>query len=83
MLSRSLRLHPEAAPAGDTAAPGRRCGTCAHLTRNGWGYLKCGFGDGVRTSHGAGTDVRRFWPACVDHENRPTATSPTISEERS
>jgi hypothetical protein len=70
VLSRPLRLHAEAAPATDRLASGRRCGTCAHLQRNGWGYLKCTFGWELRASRGAATDIRRWWPACVDHQTR-------------
>lgn len=74
-----LRLHPDAAPAGDRAAPGLRCGTCrwrdAHPTGyRGSAYPKCWFGwDGhpghapLRITHGPGTDVRAWWPACTDY----------------
>ncbi|HXG03241.1 MAG TPA: hypothetical protein VNO23_07530 [Candidatus Binatia bacterium] len=68
VLSRSLRLHAEAAPHDDRRAEGRRCDSCAFLAKNGWGYLKCTFGDGLRASHSEASDVRRWWPACVDHQ---------------
>jgi len=64
-----IRLHPDAAPAATRTAEGLRCRTCAHLNYQGpHGYAKCGFGDGVRISHGPATDVRLYWPACVDYE---------------
>lgn len=72
-----IRLHPEAAPADDRTAAGRRCSTCRFRQLVGWHnhtYPKCAFKNGVRASHGAGTDVRAWWPACVDHEPRDEAT---------
>lgn len=73
ILSRPLRLHPEAAPADDRRAQGRRCGNCAHLVKNGWGYQKCDIGDGIRASHSEASDVRQWWPACVDHQPKEKA----------
>jgi len=67
-LGTPLPLHPDAAPADDPKAPGLRCGTCAWRASNQYGYGKCWFGDGARATHGAGTDVRRWWPACRDYE---------------
>ncbi len=76
---RPLALHAEAAiRRGD---PGRKCGNCKfrqklHYHRRT--YPKCVFGyqqqdagrpsPPPRVSHGAGTDVRAWWPACRDHE---------------
>lgn len=68
VLTRPLRLHPEAAPNDDRAADGRRCGNCVFRTKNAWGYPKCAKGDGARVSRGAASEVRRWWPACLDHE---------------
>lgn len=66
------RLHPQAAPAGDRNAPGRRCGNCAHLVAHGR-YLKChGYGSQY-VSNGAATDVRAWWPACGHHEPQEDA----------
>lgn len=77
-----LRLHAEAAPAGDREAPGRRCGNCRFRRLTGWhdrSYAKC-WSPGLmsaeayerlgppRVSHGEATDTRAWWPACVDHE---------------
>ncbi|MEV0616133.1 hypothetical protein AB0I81_22660 [Nonomuraea sp. NPDC050404] len=73
VLSGSLRLHEEAAPAKDRQADGRRCGNCAFRQRSAWGYPKCTFGDGVRATRGTATDVRAFWSACVDHQWRSDA----------
>lgn len=69
--SRPLPLHPDAAPPDDRTAPGLRCGTCVHRIVNHRGYPKCGAADGARATRGARTDVRAWWPACVDHQERP------------
>jgi hypothetical protein len=61
------RLHPDAAPMHDRSAEGRRCGGCRWLTHNGT-YLKCGYGDGVRITYGPGSDLRKWWPGCTEHE---------------
>ncbi len=78
ITSRRLRLHPEAAPADDRQAEGRRCGNCAFREQTHGGartHPKCLIGwDGEprteppRASHGAATDCRAWWPACTDHE---------------
>lgn len=55
------------------------CGTCIHRVLMGYhtaDYPKCDVGGGIRMSHGTGTDVRAWWPACTDHEVEPT--SPTV-----
>jgi hypothetical protein len=61
------RLHSEAAPANDRAAPGRRCGNCRHRNpaAGSRGYPKCMIS--VITS-GAATDCRAWWPACTRYE---------------
>jgi hypothetical protein len=58
-----LKLHPDAPPVEDRAAPGPRCGDCAHLFRKVMGstYLKCG----PNATGGAATDLRAWWPACA------------------
>ncbi len=75
-----LRLHPDAAPADDRTAPGRRCGTCRFrvlTSGHARSYPKCRYpdpdtwpgGDGwPRETDGDGTDVRSWWPACTDHQ---------------
>lgn len=68
VLSRSLRLHAEAAPHDDRQADGRRCGNCRFRTKNHFNDPKCGFGDGIRASHSQATDCRAFWSGCLDHE---------------
>jgi hypothetical protein len=76
VLSAPLRLHPDAAPADDRKAPGLRCGTCAFREIRHYGpraWPKCTFGDGVRMSHGAGTDIRAYWPACRDYQPKDGA----------
>jgi hypothetical protein len=77
-----IPLHKQAAPSEDRTAPGRRCGTCwyRHVfthPENGKPYPKCLADDGVRVTHGAGTDVRRWWPACTDH----SFGDPTLSDD--
>lgn len=65
-----LRLHPEAAPADDRHAPGRRCGNCIHRVlhrHHNRPYAKCVAAGDDRVTHGPGTDVRAWWPACPDH----------------
>jgi hypothetical protein len=72
VLTRPLRLHPEASPYDDRQADGRRCGNCqfrqAQCSYSGKSYPKCTKGDGSRVSHGGSTDCRSWWPACLDHE---------------
>ncbi|MEU3452118.1 hypothetical protein ABZ671_00545 [Micromonospora sp. NPDC006766] len=78
-LGRTLRLHPDAPPADDRQAPGPRCGSCWYrqvLGYHGRSYAKCTADDGSRVSHGAGTDVRAWWPGCVDHSPGDTSLSP-------
>lgn len=85
-----LRLHPDAAPHDDRKAPGRRCGNCWYrrliATNGNRLWPKCVFGAEnptdadrygalPRVTHGAGTDVRRWWPACVDHSYGDPALS--------
>lgn len=76
-----IRLHV-GAPVDrlDRDAPGLRCGGCAfrelagHHNRS---YGKCFFPGGERPrtgwpriTHGPGTDIRAWWPACVDYQPR-------------
>lgn len=65
-----LFLHPEAAPVDDRKADGLRCRTCVFRQHNGWGYPKCEYGNGARASHGEATDVRAWWPACTEYQQR-------------
>ncbi|HZN72487.1 MAG TPA: hypothetical protein VFC00_12525 [Micromonosporaceae bacterium] len=89
---RRLRLHPEAAPADNPAAPGRRCGNCWYRqlieTNGNRRWPKCIYGaenetdaknpgPPPRVTHGAATDVRRWWPACTDH----SYGDPRLSED--
>jgi hypothetical protein len=70
-----IRLHPDAPPVEDRKAPGPRCGGCAFIERNAWGYLKCirgqsgeigtpSFRRGPYETHGGATDLRAWWPGC-------------------
>lgn len=79
-----LRLHVNAAPAGDKTAEGLRCDSCVHRLTVGHGpsdrpYTKCTWGwdpeDGgspfrcaPRVNHSEASDCRAWWPACCDHE---------------
>lgn len=67
-----IRLHADAAPADDRKAPGLRCGSCVHRVapwREVAGrYVKCDVDNYARATAGPGTDVRAWWPACVDYE---------------
>lgn len=75
-------LHELAAPAGDRAADGLRCGTCmfrAPIGGHTRAYPKCWWpnegggpfrGTPLRVTHGPATDVRGWWPACADYEER-------------
>lgn len=52
--------------------PGRMtCGMCAHrvMRRLGGSYPKCDVGS--RATGGESSDVRAWWPACVDFEDKP------------
>jgi hypothetical protein len=66
VTSRPLRLHPGAPDPDDRKAPGPRCGNCQFIEAWGaHGYLKCLRGDKQPfATHGAATDLRRWWPAC-------------------
>ena len=82
-LGYRIQLHRDAAPTDDRKAAGLRCGDCRFRVVLGWharSYPKCivGYteldpskkfpGDPPRMSHGGGTDVRKWWPACPDFE---------------
>jgi hypothetical protein len=80
-----IPLHQQAAPADPRDAPGRRCGNCRlrDQVRYARTYAKCVQGwDGdpqhapPRVTHGPGTDVRAWWPACRDHEYGDPDLSP-------
>lgn len=84
VVPRGLALHAQAAPADDRRADGRRCGSCRFRTlvvHNNGTYPKCthtvdGGTTYPRVSRGAATDVRTWWPACVDHEYGDPKLSP-------
>jgi hypothetical protein len=69
-----IRLHPDAAPPEDRDAEGLRCGGCRFrrlLPYHGRVYPKCCWPEsdpGERVSHGGGTDVAAWWPACAEYE---------------
>jgi hypothetical protein len=78
-IAKGLRLHADAAPAGDRRAPGLRCGTCRFRVlqnRGNRSYPKCQwpdettyrFADMPRVTCGAATDCRAWYPACVDYQ---------------
>ena len=83
-LFRPLKLH------ADAAADGRTCGNCRFRevisTGSSRNHPKCVIDRGPfantgtdcplpRVSCGAGTDIRKWWPGCVDHEFGDTALS--------
>jgi hypothetical protein len=83
-LDGMLRTHP------DAAADGRTCGNCRFRQVVDSGskrrYPKCTADAGPcspslatttpsRMSHGSGTDVRRWWPGCIDHQFGDNALS--------
>lgn len=83
VIGRSLKLHAEAAPHSDRNADGRRCGNCWFFslvhTNGNRQWPKCLFGAEnatdanprggrwPRVTRSSASDVRRWWPACVDH----------------
>lgn len=84
-----LRLHADAAPAGDRAAPGLRCGTCRmRVLQSGHAraFPKCLYpdpdvrprGGWPRDTNGDGTDVRAWWPACPGYQPVPPPAAPEI-----
>lgn len=78
-LGRHIRLHPDAPPAADRDAPGPRCGSCWYrhvLLHHDTSFPKCTLEES-RLTHGAGTDVRAWWPACVDY----SAGDPALSAD--
>jgi hypothetical protein len=73
-----LRLHADAPPPDDRTAPGPRCKTCRFrevlVAYSGKHYPKCVRGRDGKTpyvSHGAATDCRAWWPACIYWEPTP------------
>lgn len=75
LLGGHLRLHADAPPADDRAAPGPRCGNCALAVVNAFDYLKCtvgrsgeigtpSFRRGPYETHGTASDLRYWWPGC-------------------
>jgi hypothetical protein len=69
-----IKLHPQAAPWGDQAAPGLRCGGCIFRRQQHGGardYPKCMNGGGALATHGESSDVPRYWPACQDYSATP------------
>jgi hypothetical protein len=79
-----LPLHPDAPPADDRKAAGPRCGGCAFIVRNERDYLKCiqgrtgeigtpTFRGGPYETHGAASDLRAWFPACLRFEPREPA----------
>jgi len=74
----NARLHPDAPPADDRDAPGPRCGSCWYreLLHRSRAWPKCTKHDGIWVTHSASSDVRAWWPACVDYSAGDQALSP-------
>lgn len=90
------KVHPDAPTDCAPDAPRSRpftCGSCRFrmLFTNGNGvWPKCTYGipdqypnldKSPRTSHGAATDVRAWWPACADYEPGDNTLSPDASRQ--
>lgn len=86
-LGYPIAMHPDAPR--DRTGDGPRCGTCWYrklLRYHHRKYPKCLFdvenetdqrpGLAHRVSHGPGTDVRAWWPACVDYSLGDPRVSP-------
>lgn len=86
-LGYPIRMHPDAPR--DRTSEGPRCGTCWYrkmLAYHKRSYPKCLYdvendtdqrpGMAYRVTHGAGTDVRAWWPACVDYSPGEPSLSP-------
>lgn len=70
-LGEPLRLHPDASRTGKRTGTGPRCGGCRfrELVGGSRGFPKCIHGEGQpRATHSETSDVRAWWPACVDYE---------------
>lgn len=75
-LSLALRVHiPLHADAAlDREGEGLRCSGCRFRQVSVYhsrAYAKCVQDGTGRVSHGAGTDIRGWWPACRDFEAQP------------
>lgn len=74
----TLRQHAEVAVGRHPLTHGRlypaedaRCGNCRFRELLDWHnrtYPKCVYGDGYRVAHSTQSDVRAWWPGCVDWE---------------
>lgn len=63
------------------AETGETCGSCGHCWRVGWrskAFFKCGL---VDPTHGPGTDIRKWWPACDRWAPSPDSTVGATIEE--
>lgn len=71
-LGRTIPLHADAAPQDDRDADGLRCGGCLHRTPvradTAKSFPKCAVDARTRMTHGPGTDVRAWWPACESYQ---------------
>lgn len=72
-LGMAVELHPDAGPLGFAFDVGLRCGGCIHRrvapsTVSAREFPKCAVDGWSRASHAATTDVRSYWPACVDYQ---------------
>lgn len=86
-LGSPIRMHPDAPR--DRTSPGPRCGSCWYRTVLAYrkrSYGKCLYGlenetdsnpqgYAPRVTHGAGTDVRSWWGACLDYSPGEPAMS--------
>lgn len=73
------KLHPDAPPADDRDAPGPRCGSCRFrelFDYHNRTWPKCTKNDGIWVAHSASSDVRAWWPACVEYSAGDPRLSP-------
>jgi hypothetical protein len=89
-LGWNIALHPGAPTGDDRTAPGPRCGSCwfrRTFSHRSGTWPKCHqpstvtYADGsaveglARVTHGPGTDVKAWWPACIDYSSGDTRVS--------
>jgi hypothetical protein len=79
-VAAGLKLHPDASRDIDDHDSGPRCRDCIFAVPVGWHnrtYRKCAYGSpdptntlegALRVAHSEATDLRMWWPACVDFQ---------------
>lgn len=82
LLGAPLPLHPEAPDPHDREAPGPRCGTCRFRApvagEHARSFPKCCYeisGTQPYVTHGAGSDCRAWWGACIRYQPEMTGAA--------